>query len=77
MMSFLEPTQRFAIIEAVVHLVNRDFTALAGIAAALTVALALAPALEPHALNAHVPRGAAELVYLLFPYVLWAGVSPS
>ena len=28
MMSFLEPAQRYAIIEAVVHMVNRDFTAL-------------------------------------------------
>lgn len=29
MMSYVEPHQRYAIIEAVVHLVNRDFTALA------------------------------------------------
>ena len=29
MVSYVEPTQRLSIIEAVVHLVNRDFTALA------------------------------------------------
>ena len=62
-MSFLEPTQRFAIIEAVVHLVNRDFTALAGAAEALTLAFALAPtpALAPAATLAFAPAFAPVL----------------
>jgi aarF domain-containing kinase len=31
MVSYVEPAQRYSIIEAVVHMVNRDFSALAGL----------------------------------------------
>jgi predicted unusual protein kinase regulating ubiquinone biosynthesis (AarF/ABC1/UbiB family) len=31
MMSYVEPSQRYSIIEAVVHMVNRDFVALANL----------------------------------------------